>query len=326
MNELVTEGVKEAAKTAGEATKKSLMEGATDFYVAHEPVVLTVGSVVCNGFAIFFAGRDSKKIISAVDICMTNLKTEKDPEIRKKLLLDTGKEIALPVARIVGLYGAATAMQIVNVKHMSEQISSLKKEVGSLTSTLALTTNAMAQYELWKKEAKKELGDEKTAKVNSAVADKIVQQDPPTKENTVNEKPQTRHPNTVSFNTDDVDDMWHYRLDHTGAYVWSNKSPEDIKGWCIDMSAQLYEGAIFDDAVNINRFYDWLLEDMPTTYYIDAFDHNADYTWFAEDSQGQKCTDTVYIDIGDGHTPNGHPVSVLHANFPYRGPNGSFHR
>lgn len=305
MNELVKQGITDLAEVTKDSAEKNFLSVAKDFWDEHETGILTVGSSVLDLAGIIFAVIDGNKIMETIRIANMRLSEESGPVKRKEIYIQTAKDLMLPVGRIAAFYISSRALDIIKTRHLT-------KKVAELTSALSVTTAALTQAKLWNEQAKKELernnlwkekakeelGDEKTDKVNSEVAKEEIKKDPP-------------KDNLTAAPTG----MWRYRLDHTGVYIWSDRSPEDIKGWQNEMSANLWEGQVFDDRIGINEFYSWLTEHMPETYRVKSFDDNDDLYWYTADKGSQKSRDLVSIEIALTEDSERRPVHVLHANF-----------
>ena len=99
---------------------KALAFAGLAFAKKHEGTILTAGSMISTGLAVFFALRDAPKIMAKFD------------EIREKDLttLEKAKEIAPVVARVGLATGASFIFQAANYKYAANAVSSAANAIG----------------------------------------------------------------------------------------------------------------------------------------------------------------------------------------------------
>lgn len=265
-------------------------------YLAHEGTILPAVSIGASGAAIIFSVKNSNDILNIIADAKEILKHEENPEIRKKIYLDVGKELAPKVAPIAGFYGLSIFCTLLNKKHTD-------KKIADLTAAVGLAQSAITQYQLWQKEAEKELGKEKADDISKAVIKDTIDKNPETKENTVG--------NTKPF----ANESWRYWDDNGQRYIYSDKSPNDITRWKLEASQDLFNGNWDDDRICINEFYDFLARDIQ----IPSFTYDKLMYWYATDNRGQMDPDLVDIELYTMTDSDGKAVNAFHCNFlPYR--------
>lgn len=290
------------------ATVKNLPVAIATFYKGHESAVLTTGTIIFSGTSIAFAVKNSRFILDTIDDAKEILAKEKDSEKRKSIYMSVLRELAPKVLQILIPYAASITCALVNKKQTDDKIA-------KLTAALTTTQAAITQYQLWEKEAKEELGEDKVAEVNKKVVKEEVKQNPPTEQNTKGTAPTTR---------EEVQTMWRYLDGNTPSrYLWSRKSPNAIRAWAIDQSAMLEEGAYAsdnpNDALGINAFYEFLAEGLDDDYTIHAYDFDKNKYWYAKDAGSGYISDLVNIDVSVTEAPDGSPINAFHCNFmPFR--------
>lgn len=232
---------------------------------ANEGTILPVGSIVFSGVAIVAAVKNSNDILSIIGYANDALNLEADPETRKKIYISAAKDLAPKVGPIVIFYGASVACTIVNKKHTD-------KKIAELTAAIGLAQNAITQYQLWQKQAEKELG-EKVKTVNQAVA----------------EKQEERHPMNPPMYTAANEDYFYYDI-VGNRYFHSTKSPTEIENFCKEASYDLCDGNVDGDRVTYNDIYDFIGKDLGTM-------GGNEFGWLAEMSRGRRRSDIINVRI-----------------------------
>ncbi len=271
--------------------------GVSEFYLNNESTILAVGSIAASGGAIVLATKNSRYILDTIADGREILAKNSDPKLRKQIYLDILKELAPKVGPIVGLYAVSVTCTILNKKHSD-------KKIAELTSAVGLTQNALLQYQLWKKEAEKELGEERVSEVNAKVAEDVVRQDPPTKQNTYG-TPQ-----------DNVKTMFCWRDGNTpNRYLWSFKSANDVKAWAIEQNGELNALRCDGNEIGINDFYAFLSEGLDVNYTIPSYERDKNLKWRLTADDIHHYADIVSIDVCATYGPDGFPINAFHCNF-----------
>lgn len=275
----------------------SLATGVSKFYLSNESTILAAGSIVTSGGAIVLAAKNSHYILDTISEGKEILAKNSDPKLRKQIYLDILKELAPKVAQIVGLYAVSIICTILNKKHSD-------KKIADLTATAGIAQSALLQYQLWKKEAEKELGEERVTEVNTKVAEDIVRQDPPTKQNTYGQK------------LENVPTMFCWKDGNTpNRYLWSFKSANDVKAWAIEQNGELNALRCDGNEISINDFYAFLSEGLDVTYTIPSYERDKNLKWRLTADDIHHYADIVNIDVCATFGPDGQPINAFHCNF-----------
>ena len=207
------------------------------------------------------------------------------------------KELSPKVLPIVTLYGVSVTCTILNKKHSD-------KKIADLTATAGLAQSALLQYQLWKREAEKELGDERLKEVNTKVAEDIIRHDPPVKENTYG----TQIP--------DVQTMFCWKDGNTpNRYLWSFKSENDVIKWAIEMNGELNAFRCDGNEIGINEFYSFLSEGLDVNYTVPSYERDQNLKWRLTTNDIHHYADIVNIDTSAVIAPDGRPINAFHCNF-----------
>lgn len=244
---------------------KSLPATMTSIYIHHEGAILTVGSIAFSGAAIAMSVKNSRDILTIIDDGKHALSIEKDREIRKKIYISILRDLTPKAGPIVGFYAASIACTLVNKKHTD-------KKIAELTAALGLAQNAITQYQLWQKEAEKELG-EKVDIVNQAVA----------------EKQEERHPMNPPMYAAANEDYFYYDI-VGNRYFHSTKSPAEIENFCKEASYDLCDGNVDGDRITYNDIYDFIGKNLETG-------GGNEFGWLAEMSRGRRRSDIINVRI-----------------------------
>jgi len=133
---------------------KALAFAGLAFAKKHEGTILTAGSMISTGLAVFFALRDAPKIMAKFD------------EIREKDLttIEKAKEIAPVVARVGLATTASFIFQAANHKYAANAVSSAANAIG-------LYNMASKELELKDKAIAEIAGEDTVKAVNNKVAE-----------------------------------------------------------------------------------------------------------------------------------------------------------
>lgn len=137
------------------------------YVLEHKGAVLTGGTIVCNAAGIAITYKNSPQIHGIISSTREVLKDpdlsiEERKEIRKKSLL----ELAPLVAPIFIFFAGSTTCAIVNQKQNEAKIA-------ALTAGLTLAQNTISEYDLFKEETRKEVGEEKYKEIEQEVANDV---------------------------------------------------------------------------------------------------------------------------------------------------------
>ena len=136
------------------------------YVLEHQGAVLTGGVIVCNAAGIAATYKNSPEIHRIIAdtrlyLQQADLGLEERNETRKKALL----ELCPLVAPIIIFFTGSTACAIVNQKQNEAKIT-------ALTAGLTLAQNTIAEYDLFKEETRKEVGEEKYKEIQQEVSNR----------------------------------------------------------------------------------------------------------------------------------------------------------
>lgn len=163
-----------------EISKKHLLKnffgGVSRIVLEHKGTVLTGSTIVCNALGIAVAYRNSPKIHAIIEQYHRNVSClDKNMELyeqyKKQYLKEALAAIAPLIAPIIFFFAGSTVSAIVNQKQNEAKIA-------TLTAALSLAQSTISEYDLFKEEAKKELGEEKFQQIESEVAKRRVDETP----------------------------------------------------------------------------------------------------------------------------------------------------
>ena len=137
------------------------------YVLEHKGAVLTGGTIVCNAAGIAITYKNSPAIHGIISSTREVLKDpdltiEERKEIRKKSIL----ELAPLVTPIIIFFAGSTTCAIVNQKQNEAKIA-------ALTAGLTLAQNTISEYDLFKEETRKEIGEEKYKEIEQEVANDV---------------------------------------------------------------------------------------------------------------------------------------------------------
>lgn len=144
--------------------------GAVSGYVLeHQGTVLTGGTIVCNAAGIAVTYKNSPEIHRIISETRALLRqedlTEEDQKrIQKYALIELSKL----VAPIIIFFAGSTVCAIVNQKKNEAKIA-------TLTAALTMAQNTISEYDLFKEEVRKDVGEEKYREIQQEVATKTVE-------------------------------------------------------------------------------------------------------------------------------------------------------
>ena len=278
-------------------TIATVAAGISAFYLNNESTILAVGSIATSGGAVILAAKNSHDILEIISDGKEILSKNQDPALRKRIYLDILKELTPKVAPIMVLYGISVTCTILNKRHSD-------KKIADLTATAGLAQSALLQYQLWKKEAEKELDEEQVKEVNNKVAEEVVKQCPPTKQN------------TYGSEIKDMPTMFCWKDGNTpNRFLWSFKSENDVLKWAIEQNGELNALRCDNNEISINDFYAFLSEGLDVNYEIPSYNRDNGLKWRLTSDDIHHYAEIVSIDTGTTTAPDGRPINAFHCNF-----------
>lgn len=163
-----------------EISKKHLLKnffgGVSRIVLEHKGTVLTGSTIVCNALGIAVTYRNSPKIHAIIEQYHRNVSClDKNMDLyeqyKKQYLKDALAAIAPLIAPIIFFFAGSTVSAIVNQKQNEAKIA-------TLTAALSLAQSTISEYDLFKEEAKKELGEEKFQQIEKEVIQKKMEELP----------------------------------------------------------------------------------------------------------------------------------------------------
>lgn len=140
------------------------------YVLEHKGAVLTGGVIACNTAGIALTYKNSPKIHSIISEAREALS---DPnlteDVRVKIRRETIKELVPLVTPIFIFYAGSVTCAVVNQKQNEAKIA-------TLTAGLTLAQNTIAEYDLFKEETRKEVGEEKYREIQQEVADRSIEE------------------------------------------------------------------------------------------------------------------------------------------------------
>lgn len=155
---------------------KSAWNAGSKFVLEHKGTFLTGATITCNAAGIAVTYRNSPKIHEIIAQYHRNVEClDKNMELYDKYKSEYMKDAlvqVLPlVAPIIIFFAGSTTAAIVNQKQNEAKIA-------TLTAALSMAQSTISEYNLFKEEAKKELGEEKFNEIEKTVAEKRVEELP----------------------------------------------------------------------------------------------------------------------------------------------------
>lgn len=144
---------------------KTVTSEAAKFYVQHESVILTGGTI---GFSVATSAmifRNAREIYAILDEARDTLACCDTQEEKNRIYALTLKELVKPVTPILLCQGATIACSILNKKHSDK----LEARLSETASALAIAQAVAAQYESFQKDAEEALGEKKYAKLQQDI-------------------------------------------------------------------------------------------------------------------------------------------------------------
>lgn len=136
-----------------------------DFLSEHKGAILTGSTIIFNASGIAMTYRNSPKIHMIIESCHDALSTvpPEDKETKKKILSVTLRELAPLVSPIIIFFVASSACAIINEREHEAKIA-------ALTAALTVAKTTLSEYDSFREEARKVLGDEKFKEIQDETA------------------------------------------------------------------------------------------------------------------------------------------------------------
>lgn len=142
------------AKMLGNEVFRKVVGGISKFYVNHEQMILTTGTIGFSWAATGIALKNATDIHYILADCKVELQNCNSKEERNHLYTLTLKALFPLVLPILIFEGAATACAIVSKKQYD-------KKLAEAAGALSIAQAAITQYQLFQKEAEEALGKDK---------------------------------------------------------------------------------------------------------------------------------------------------------------------
>lgn len=160
-NPLAKIAKKEVIKVAVDKVMKPVYE--------HQGAFLTGTTIVCNTAAIILTYRNSPRIHTIISNTRSFAKYVEDEKEKKELYSQALKELTPLIAPILVLYAGSVAAPIINHKKTEAKIA-------TLTAALSLAQTTISEYDSFKEEVRKEVGEEKYQQIKNEVTQQQVNQ------------------------------------------------------------------------------------------------------------------------------------------------------
>lgn len=148
-------------KTAGKEVSK--------FIFAHEGLLFTGGQIGFNLAGILITYKNAPKIQSITTNAKIAMSEADSDEVRRQIAINALKELVPLVAPIVIFFAASTTCSIVGHKKNQAKIA-------TLTAALSLAHSTINDYDVFKKEIREEIGEEKFKEISDTVAKKQIEE------------------------------------------------------------------------------------------------------------------------------------------------------
>ncbi len=150
-----------------------------NFYTQNESTILTAGSIGCSVGATTMALKNARAILHTLDIAKEMIQNTQDKDACTRIYLTTLKTLT-------PLLGPVLALQLMSAYCSIKMKQTTDKKITTLTEALAVANNAIAAYQVFQKEAEKQLTDGQKKEIQNSVAEKQIAENPQTVQNTVN--------------------------------------------------------------------------------------------------------------------------------------------
>ena len=137
------------------------------YLLEHQGTALTAGIIVCNAAGISVTYKNSPAIHGIIS---TTRQALRDPDLseedRKKIQKEAMLELTKLVSPIIIFFAGSTACAIINQKKNEAMIT-------TLTAALTVAQNTISEYNVFKEEVRKDVGEEKYREIQQEIADDV---------------------------------------------------------------------------------------------------------------------------------------------------------
>ena len=242
------------------------------FYLEHQSLILTGGTIGFSLATTAVTFKNARYILNSLDAAKEALENAESKEEKEQIYKDVLKDLAPKIIPII-IFQTATIICSVQNKRL---VDKKDKQLMEAASALALAQNAIAQYQAFNEKAEDQLGEKKTAKIRSEIAQERLEQQPMNANNTVN---------APMANEDYI-----YHDVFANRYFHSQKSPSEIENFCTNLSKDLYDGNCDDDKATVNDIYNYISRDLSVT-------SGNSFGWIASDICGRSVSDFIKVCI-----------------------------
>lgn len=220
-------------------TLKKVADPALKFLAMHDADILTALSISSNAASLGLMYKNAPKIREIIAYYKIELAKAETKEDKKKLYLQALKELNPLVTPILGLTVVSFGCSIASNRRQNKKISALSATV---STSAAMTANALKEYGAFREEAKDILGEKKIEEIDKKVDKKVAKE-------LIAENSEINHKITPLPGDKIYIDKW------TGRQYSSNKKK-------IELAVKVLEGKVHslsdedDDPVTLNDWYD----------------------------------------------------------------------
>lgn len=249
------------------------------FYLEHQSLILTGGTIGFSLATTAVTFKNASYILNSLDVAKEALENADTKEEKNQIYKDVLKDISPKVLPIL-VFQTATIVCSIQSKKLTDKKD---RQLVEAASALSLAQNAITSYQEFNKKAEEQLGEKKTAKIRSEIAQERLEQQPMTADNTVNDP----------F----VNDDYIYHDIFSNRYFHSQKSPAEIENFCANLGKDLYDGNCDDDRVTVNDVYSHISRNLTVA-------SGEDFGWIASDICGSSVCDYVKVSITPAEMPD----------------------
>jgi hypothetical protein len=285
--------IKEQIKAVTTAVTTNVVNPMQNFYKENSSTINAAGAITFSILSTATAIKNSEEIIhtirDAYDIYPTLV-----PEQRRQFMGSVVKRLAPLVAPIIIFQGTACMFIMLNKK----QLDTANQKLADTTAALVMANNAIAQYQEFQKKAEAELSEKKVDKIKKEIAQEEINNNPQTKENTVNEPY--------------VNQNYVYWDEYNKRYINSDKSPVEIENFCRKSAYDLADGNFWNDEFTYYDIYEFMAPGQGT-------EGSKFWGWRAKTvcRSGKADSSEVAIDIIPSEKPD-HQTLVYYITFKGR--------
>lgn len=159
--------MKNPLRVLNKATIKKGIGEVSKIVLEHENTILTGTTITCNAIGIAITYRNSPKIHDIILVTKDRLNECEDDNAKKQIIKDGLFAMTPLMLPIIIFFSGSTAAAIINQKKSEAKIA-------TLTAALSLAQSTISEYDLFKEEVKKEIGEKKFEEIRKEVNDQRV--------------------------------------------------------------------------------------------------------------------------------------------------------